>query len=123
MNGPEPRVPIPAARHSDRGRDDWASIILNIIAEKVLGLPGEHRTDKDVPFKDMPTWNDIDLLPTDIDEDLRTNVRALLAARASASDVSRVYDDPGFDVPAVDAGLFDELELAWTRCTSPGGRR
>lgn len=29
-------------------------IILNIIAEKVLGLPGEHRTDKDVPFKDMP---------------------------------------------------------------------
>lgn len=56
--------------------------------------------------------NDIDLLPTDIDEDLRTNVRALLAARASASDVSRVYDDPGFDVPAVDAGLFDELELA-----------
>lgn len=29
-------------------------IILNIIAERVLGLPGEHRTDKDVPFKEMP---------------------------------------------------------------------
>lgn len=56
--------------------------------------------------------NDIDLLPTDIDEDLRSNVRTLLAARASAQDVSRVYDDPGYDVPAVDAGLFEELELA-----------
>lgn len=29
-------------------------ILLNVIAERVLGLPGEHRTDKDVPFKEMP---------------------------------------------------------------------
>jgi alkylation response protein AidB-like acyl-CoA dehydrogenase len=30
-------------------------ILKNIIAERVLGLPGEIRVDKDVPFKDMPT--------------------------------------------------------------------
>jgi alkylation response protein AidB-like acyl-CoA dehydrogenase len=30
-------------------------ILRNIIAERVLGLPGEIRVDKDVPFKDMPT--------------------------------------------------------------------
>lgn len=29
-------------------------IIRNIIAERVLGLPGEHRVDKDVAFKDLP---------------------------------------------------------------------
>lgn len=29
-------------------------VLLNVIAERVLGLPGEHRTDKDVPFKEMP---------------------------------------------------------------------
>jgi len=30
-------------------------ILRNIIAERVLGLPGEIRVDKDVPFKDIPT--------------------------------------------------------------------
>jgi alkylation response protein AidB-like acyl-CoA dehydrogenase len=30
-------------------------ILKNIIAERVLGLPGEVRVDKDVAFKDMPT--------------------------------------------------------------------
>lgn len=30
-------------------------ILRNIIAERVLGLPGDIRVDKDVPFKDMPT--------------------------------------------------------------------
>jgi alkylation response protein AidB-like acyl-CoA dehydrogenase len=30
-------------------------IMRNIIAERVLGLPGDIRVDKDVPFKDMPT--------------------------------------------------------------------
>ena len=30
-------------------------ILKNIIAERVLGLPGDIRLDKDVPFKDMPT--------------------------------------------------------------------
>jgi alkylation response protein AidB-like acyl-CoA dehydrogenase len=29
-------------------------ILRNIIAERVLGLPGDIRTDKDVPFKDVP---------------------------------------------------------------------
>ena len=42
---------------------------------------------------------DIDLLPTDIDGDLRDNVRALLAERAPAQDVARVYDEPDFDAP------------------------
>ena len=26
----------------------------NIVGERVLGLPGEPRTDKNVPFKDIP---------------------------------------------------------------------
>ena len=30
-------------------------ILMNIIAERVLGLPGDIRVDKDVAFKDMPT--------------------------------------------------------------------
>ena len=30
-------------------------IVKNIIAERVLGLPGDIRVDKDMPFKDMPT--------------------------------------------------------------------
>ena len=30
-------------------------ILRNIIAERVLGLPGDIRVDKDVPFKEMPT--------------------------------------------------------------------
>jgi alkylation response protein AidB-like acyl-CoA dehydrogenase len=29
-------------------------ILLNIVAERVLGLPGELRVDKDVPWKDLP---------------------------------------------------------------------
>jgi alkylation response protein AidB-like acyl-CoA dehydrogenase len=28
----------------------------NIIGERVLGLPGEPRTDRDVPWKDIPRW-------------------------------------------------------------------
>lgn len=30
-------------------------ILRNVIAERVLGLPGEIRTDKDVPFRSIPT--------------------------------------------------------------------
>jgi alkylation response protein AidB-like acyl-CoA dehydrogenase len=30
-------------------------ILRNIIAERVLGMPGEVRLDKDIPFKDIPT--------------------------------------------------------------------
>jgi alkylation response protein AidB-like acyl-CoA dehydrogenase len=30
-------------------------ILRNIIAERVLGLPGDIRVDKDVAFKDLPT--------------------------------------------------------------------
>ncbi len=29
-------------------------VLLNIVAERVLGLPGEIRVDKDVPWKDLP---------------------------------------------------------------------
>ncbi|MEE4590362.1 acyl-CoA dehydrogenase family protein [Streptomyces sp. DSM 41524] len=31
-----------------------SEVLLNIIAERVLGLPPEPRTDKDVPWKDLP---------------------------------------------------------------------
>jgi alkylation response protein AidB-like acyl-CoA dehydrogenase len=30
-------------------------ILRNIIAERVLGMPGDIRVDKGVPFKDLPT--------------------------------------------------------------------
>ena len=30
-------------------------ILRNIIAERVLGLPGDIRVDKDVPFNKIPT--------------------------------------------------------------------
>ena len=53
--------------------------------------------------------SDIDLLQSDIDEDLRSSVRALLADRAPAHEVARVYDDPHFDLQAVDDGVFDEM--------------
>ena len=29
-------------------------ILLNVIAERVLGLPGEMRVDRDKPFNDLP---------------------------------------------------------------------
>jgi len=32
-------------------------ILRNIIAERVLGLPGEVRVDKSVPFNEIPTGN------------------------------------------------------------------
>ena len=32
-------------------------ILRNIIAERVLGLPGEIRVDRDVPYSDIPTGN------------------------------------------------------------------
>jgi alkylation response protein AidB-like acyl-CoA dehydrogenase len=31
-----------------------SEVLLNVVAERILGLPTEHRVDKDVPWKDLP---------------------------------------------------------------------
>jgi alkylation response protein AidB-like acyl-CoA dehydrogenase len=47
------RLVLYAPCHRIAGGTD--EILKNIIAERVLGLPGDIRVDKDVPYKDLPT--------------------------------------------------------------------
>jgi alkylation response protein AidB-like acyl-CoA dehydrogenase len=47
------RLVLYAPCHRIAGGTD--EILKNIIAERVLGLPGDVRVDKEVPFKDLPT--------------------------------------------------------------------
>jgi alkylation response protein AidB-like acyl-CoA dehydrogenase len=47
------RLVLYAPCHRIAGGTD--EILKNIIAERVLGLPGDIRIDKDVPYKDLPT--------------------------------------------------------------------
>lgn len=52
------------------------------------------------------------LLPTELEEDLRSSVRALLADRIPFDAVAALYDAPGTDTREYDAALGTELGLA-----------
>lgn len=55
---------------------------------------------------------DIDLLPSDVEEDLRASVRKLFADRSDAEAVAHHYDDPTADTTALDRAWAQELGLA-----------
>lgn len=55
---------------------------------------------------------DIDLLPSDVEEDLRASVRKLFADRSDAEAVAHHYDDPDADTTALDRAWARELGLA-----------
>ena len=64
-----------------------SEILRNIVAERVLGLPPEPRIDKDVAWKDLPDEPSLDLLYTEVEDDLRAAVRDLLADRCDPAAV------------------------------------
>lgn len=55
---------------------------------------------------------DIDLLPSEIEEDLRDSMRSLLESKSDAAFVASLYDDPETDTSALDAAWAEELGLA-----------
>ena len=91
-----------------------SEILRNIVAERVLGLPGEPRADKDVPWKDLPTMSDQadlpDLLYSDTERALADSVLSLLADRGSVDKVLartesvETYDEGLWQAVAGDLG-------------------
>jgi len=53
MDGAFQRLTLLSPLYRIAGGTD--EILKNILAERVLGMPGEVRMDKDIPFKDLPT--------------------------------------------------------------------
>ena len=69
-----------------------SEILRNTISERILGLPGEHRVDKDVAWKDSGPMSYADLLYSDTEDALRDSVRRLFADRCPPELVARAYD-------------------------------
>ena len=88
-----------------------SEILRNIIAERVLGLPVEPRADKDVAVEG-PAAMTVDLRYYEVEEELRTAVRELLAARSPPSAVlARVETAEPYD-PKLWRQLAGEMGLA-----------
>ncbi len=67
-----------------------SEILRNTIAKRILGLPPEHRVDKDVAFQDLEKWPMSDLLYSDTEDALRDSVRRLFTDRCPRGDLFAV---------------------------------
>ena len=89
-----------------------SEILRNIVAERVLGLPAEPRSRQGHRLEGPAPMNDLNLLYTDVEEDLRASVRGLLADRCDPAAVLATYDGDRSLVAGLWKALAVELGLA-----------